>query len=111
LFTYSIASFPRTPENYVNYSSYLIDSGDYLGAIRPLQCAIEFSDGNKDKLYNNLATCLIAVKKYDKAYFYSKLCYETTTDTILKPKLRDQMVKLNDKVRKANRLIKQLQEV
>ena len=111
LFTYSIASFPYAPENYVNYSSYLLEQGDYWGAMRPLQCAIEFGLGNKDKLYNNMANCCIAVRQYDKGAYWTKMAIDTTTDKFMKDKLTTQYFNLNQKIRKANRLIKQLSEV
>jgi len=67
LFSHGMVAFPDNEDNYVNYASYLLDKGQTLRAVMPLQCALKYSVGRKWKLWGDLYRCYTAYGEFKQA--------------------------------------------
>lgn len=107
LFANSISNFPTAPENYTNYSSYLLERGRWIEAIKPLLLCLRYSEGNNAKIHVNLAKCYGAMRKYDAALHHTEMAMKT----IEKDKYRDlelQKEELERRLKEINRMNRHL---
>lgn len=105
LFSQSISSFPKSPENYTNYSSYLLERNPprYLDAIKPLRIAIQLAHGNKWMLHSSLGKCYYHMNDPVKSLEHIREAMRTCNDLKAKNDLRDIAFKVNEDCRKLNR--------
>jgi len=77
LFNSSVAAYPMAEENYINLSACYFKRGQFAQAINPLLLALKFSEGDKWKVYTNLAAAYGATYRFDKAIYCLKEALKT----------------------------------